>query len=69
MNITGTASRKDGSWVLKSADGQEWRLVGGDLKPRMEGLTLRVVGVEEDNFGDSFFGGPRSIVVQHLKVV
>ena len=67
MNIKGTARRKPGGWVVESVDGKEYQMVGGDFQPRMEGLSVRIVGLPESDM-DAFFGTPK-IIVQKLNVL
>ncbi|MFT7519525.1 MAG: hypothetical protein ACI9MC_001667 [Kiritimatiellia bacterium] len=69
MNIQGKATFENEEWILDAGDGKKFKLLGGDLLPRMAGKTLKVVGVEESNFGDAFFGGPVAFIVQRVNVV
>ena len=69
MNITGKVSKKNGRWFIQDLEGKEYELRGYDMKPRMDGLTIRVVGNLEDSFGADFFDVPKVLIVQRLNVV
>jgi len=70
MTVTGTLTRKNGSWTLRDvATGRTWQLSGEDFPPRTEGLTVRAVGVTEDSFGLGVLHDEPVLRVQQWKVI
>ena len=69
MKVIGVVRREGNQWVLEAQGGERYELLQADMKDRMEGLTVRVVGTMADGFGLDMFDVPKQILVQHLKVV
>lgn len=61
--------RKEDKWFIEAQDGKHYQLVDYDMKPRMEGLTVRVVGTIEDTFGLDLLVDDYVLKVQRLRVV
>ena len=68
MKITGMVAKRDGKWMIDGWDGVTYELSGGDIKPRMEGLTVQVVGTIEDAFGLGLFVTTPTVLVQKIRV-
>ena len=69
MKIIGKVIRKDEKWFVEAQDHRHYELVDYEMKPRMEGLTVRVIGTIEDTFGLDVLVDNYVLKVQRLRVV
>ena len=68
VNVTGKVIKKNEKWFVEGLDGKIYELRGYEMKPRMEGLTVRVVGTLEDTFGLGVLVDDYVLNVQRLRV-
>ena len=69
VKVIGKVSKQDEKWFVESLQGKRYELVDYDMKPRMEGLTVRVIGTIEDTFGLDVLVDDYVLKVQRLNVV